>query len=227
MMRARRVRRIVPASALVAGAIVVASPARAEVSAIEASFDVQLQHLRAMPNLEHSASQLGDFGRNLPETDIGTGNAESFLGAGFGIEAVVHDRVRLPILGFSLASAIGSSPRVFGSIDGSIVEVDTWKSGLLTVLFPGYGFRIKDRRWMFEGAAQPGLAYLFTSGAVAQGAARYDASFHAASFLVQVDLAACRRIDPVERACLFAAPAIYEFGVFQAWTVGFRWELGP
>jgi hypothetical protein len=203
-----------------------ASIARADSSALEASIDLRFQHLRSFPDVEHA---IGDDTavRSLPEAKVPTGNAENFLGVGLGLEMALHDRVRVPLLGFSLASAVGSSPRVFGSIDGSIVEVDTWRSGIFAVVFPGYGFRIKERRWMFEGAVQPGVAYLFTSGFVASGAIRSDTSFHASSFLVQADLAACRRLDPVERVCLFGAPAIYEFGWLNAWTVGVRWEVGP
>src|SRR5205807_689116 len=142
--------RVLAASTLVVGTLVVhPTIARADSSAIEASIDLHFHHLRSFPDVEHAAADESE-GRPLPEAKIPTGNAENFLGVGLGLEMAMHDRIRVPLLGFSLASAIGSSPRVYGSIDGSIVEVDTWKSGLLTVLFPGYGFRVKERRWMFE-----------------------------------------------------------------------------
>jgi hypothetical protein len=200
--------------------------ARADASAVEASIDLRFAHLRSFPDVEHAAADETD-GRPLPEAKVPVGNAENFLGVGLGLELAMHDRVRVPLLSFALSSAIGASPRVYGTVDGSIVEVDTWRTGLMVVGLPGYGVRIKDRRWMFEAALQPGIAYLFTSGYVANGVYRSATAYHAGSFVLQVDLAACRRIDPVERACLFAAPALYEFGWFNAWTVGLRWEVGP
>ena len=203
-----------------------ATRARADSSAIEVNVDLRFTHLRSLPDVTHVAADEGD-GRALPEASVATGNAENFLGVGMGLEMAFHDRTRVPLFGFSLSSAIGAAPRVFGTIDGSIVEVDTWRSGLLGITFPGYGFRMKDRRWMFEGALQPGIAYLFTSGSIASGAMRTDTSFHATTFLLQLDVAACRRIDPIDRACVFAAPAIYGFGWTNAWTFGLRWEVGP
>jgi len=225
-MRARSC--VLAVATMVVGVGVCLRPAvaRADASAVEASIDLRFAHLRNFPDVEHAAADEAD-GRPLPEAKVPGGQAENFLGVGLGLELAMHDRVRVPLLSFALSSAIGSSPRVYGTIDGSIVEVDTWRTGLMVIGLPGYGVRIKERRWMFEAALQPGIAYLFTSGYVAAGTQRAATSFHAGSLVLQADLAACRRLDPVERACLFVTPALYEFGWLNAWTVGLRWEVGP
>lgn len=223
-MRARRSSVLaIAALALLGGR---AANARADSSAVEASIDFRAQHLRTFPDAEHEAAAEAE-GRSLPQAGIPIGSSANFVGAGVGFEVTLHDRIRIPLLGMSLVGSFGSSPRVIGSIDGSIAEVDTWKSGIVTFLFPGYGFRSKARRWMFEGAVQPGFAYLFTSGSIASGARTIGTSFHASTFVVQADVAVCRRLDPIERACLFVAPAIYEYGWLNALTVGLRWEVGP
>lgn len=203
-----------------------ASSARGDTSAFQLSADVHTQWVRALPEVQHSATD-DQLVRPLGDATIPTGTPATFLGAGFALELVVRDHLRLPLLGLSIAGTIGGAPRVRSSIDGSIVEVDTWKTGLATLLLPGYGFRAKERRWMFEGAVQPGMAYLFTSGSAASGAQSSDMSFHATTFVLQADLAACRRIDPVNRACLFVAPTLYEFGWWNGGTIGLRWEVGP
>jgi hypothetical protein len=44
---------------------------------------------------------------------------------------------------------------------------------------------------------------------------------------VRTDVEACRRIDPIERACVFLSPALYEFSAFKGGSAGLRWEFGP
>lgn len=230
-MRARRFRVLgvgVPSMTAVAACAVLCTVARANAdsSATQITLDLRTTYLRELPDLEHTAAAENE-GRSLPQADVPTGNAASFVGGGLGFEIAFGDRTRVPLLGLSVVGAVGRSPRVVSSLDGSIVEVDTWKSGIVTLLFPGIGFRSKARRWMFEGAVQPGFAYLFSSGSIANGARSIDTTFHAATFALQGDVAVCRRLDPIDRACLFAAPAIYEFGWLDAFTVGLRWEVGP
>ena len=94
------------------------------------------------------------------------------------------------------------------------------------MLLPGLGVRVKSRRWLFEASIEPGLSIFFTNGQIVLGSSTRDWSFGRSTFTLRGDLAACRRLDPMERACVFFAPALYEFGAINGGSVGLRWELG-
>ena len=54
-----------------------------------------------------------------------------------------------------------------------------------------------------------------------------DLKLRASSFALRLPIEACRRLDPLERACLVVTPQIYEFGWATGASVAVRWEWGP
>jgi hypothetical protein len=198
----------------------VAAPVRADGS-MAVSFDVHARWFAGLPAFDST-----DAPRRLPNASLRTGNPASFVGVGASWEAS-FGHLRLPLLGASLDHTVGRGPTVIDSLDGSIVEIDTWNTTLATLLLPGIGFRWKARRWMFEAAVQPGVSFFSTSGRIAVAGSTTDLDLKTTLFMLRGDAAICRRIDPVDRACLFFAPALYEVGAFNGGSIGLRWEMGP
>jgi hypothetical protein len=67
---------------------------------------------------------------------------------------------------------------------------------------------------------------------VADGSSSLDLSdqndsVFAVTLGVRADAEVCRRLDPIERACLFVSPALYEFSALNGGSIGLRWEVGP
>jgi hypothetical protein len=148
-------------------------------------------------------------------------------GASAELTLAVDRHITLPIAGLALSGAIGSSPRVLSSVDGSIVQQRPWSTYMADVLLPGIGYRIKERRWMFSAALRTGVSYAAMSGSIASGADNWATSASALSFLLRVELEGCRRLDPLERVCFAVSPSVYQFGFGNGVTAGLRWEFGP
>jgi hypothetical protein len=202
-----------------------ARPAEARESHLElqGGLDLHVLHYFRTPRLS-----LGDEG---PRPDGGQQIASmgplTMGGATIDLGYALDDRVLFPIFGFGFDTALGQSPRVVSSVDGSIVEVRPWTAWMYDVGLPGVGFRFKERRWMFGFLARTGIAYLNVRGSVAVGTETHDVSPSTATFYVRAQGEACRRLDPVERLCFFVAPSIYEFGFGTGVSAGIRWEVGP
>ena len=71
-----------------------------------------------------------------------------------------------------------------------------------------------------------GLSVLWMKTTIAVGGDEYTGSGFALTPTLKGDLAVCRRLDPTQRACLFVAPSIYEFGLLNGASLGLRWEVG-
>jgi hypothetical protein len=67
---------------------------------------------------------------------------------------------------------------------------------------------------------------MFVGGSIAGGASDVTTSLSAYSGVLEVQLEACRRLDPATRICLQAAPRIYDFGLMNGGTLGLRVEWG-
>jgi hypothetical protein len=132
-----------------------------------------------------------------------------------------------PMLGLAVHGAAFSSPRVIGSVDGSIVEQRSWTAFDVDGLLPGVGYRWTERRWMFGATIRTGVSGAELIASVASGRQTVDHELVKVSFLLRAELEGCRRIDPVERVCLSVAPTIYQFGFGNGGVVGLRWEVGP
>jgi hypothetical protein len=179
--------------------------------------------VRAMPVTSLSAP---DAARNLRGDFPSVGHL-TFAGASGELTIAVDKRWFFPTAGLGFAVAVGQSPRVVSSVDGSIVAQRPWTAYMGDVLLPGIGYRVKDGRWMFSASVRTGISFTGVSGSVASGADESDATGTAASFLVRAELAGCRRLDPVERICVAVSPSVYQFGFGNSIALGLRWEFGP
>ena len=198
---------------------------------LHSSLDARDTWIRSMPTLSlHGPFDTGlrtlPSGASLPST-----GSQQFATLTFDAGATVNDRWMVPILGFQFGWAVGQSNEVVSSIDGSIVEMHPWSADLVTLLLPGFGVRQKARRWMFEATVRPVFSAVWMNAMVASGASSSDLSdksaLCAATLGVRAELEVCRRVDPVQRACLLLSPALYEFGPLNGGSVGLRWEVGP
>jgi hypothetical protein len=154
---------------------------------------------------------------------------EDFVGGGVDCALVSNDRLLWPIIGLTVAGAVGQSPRVVTSLDGTMVEMHPWTAVNITVLLPGFGVRAKERRWMFAALARPIVTATTMAYTLANGATSVDpdARASAATIGLRADLEVCRRLDPATRACLFVSPNLYEYRWLDGGSVGLRWEAGP
>ncbi len=181
-------------------------------------------YMRAMPTMTLTAP--GDSPRSLRGALPSTGHL-TLAGASGELTVAVDRHLVFPLFGFAFSAAVGGSPRVLSSIDGSIVEQRPWSTYMGDVLLPGVGYRVKEQRWMFSAVVRTGVTYAAMGASVASGADTAAASSSALSFLLRAELEACRRLDPVERVCFAISPSIYQFGFGNAVTAGLRWEFGP
>jgi hypothetical protein len=190
---------------------------------LEGGADLHVSHYFRTPQLSlGDGNPRPDNGAKMPAVGPLTlgGAAVDF---GFALD----DRVMFPILGFGFNTALGQSPRVLSSVDGSFAEARPWTAWMYDLALPGLGFRFKERRWMFSFLIRPGVSFLMMNGSVMDGADAHDVTLSATSFYARAQVEACRRIDPTQRVCLFVAPSVYEFGFGTGGTAGIRLEIGP
>ena len=189
---------------------------------LEAGFDLHATHYFRAPQLT-----IGDQGPRQEGPGLPSIGPLTLGGAALDVGWALDDRMVFPVFGFGFDTALGASPRVMTSIDGSIAEVRPWTAWMYDIGLPGVGVRFKEQRWMFEALVRTGVAILQMNGSVATGAEAQEVTAKAATFYVRIQGQACRRLDPTQRVCVFVAPSVYEFGFGNGASVGFRWEIGP
>jgi hypothetical protein len=180
--------------------------------------------MRALPTL--SSPSTTTAAREVPEARIPIGGSLTWAGAGFDLGATVNDRIVVPGIGIAGYGAIGSYDTVLTSADGSIARAHPWTAYRLDILLPGIGYRWKHRRFMFETSLRTGISAMYMSGSIAGGSGDVATSLSAYSAVLEVQVEACRRLDPVTRVCLQVAPRIYDFGFMNGGTLGLRVEWG-
>jgi hypothetical protein len=148
------------------------------------------------------------------------------FGVGADVELTVDDRWKVPLVGGNAAWAVGSYDTVLTSFDGSIAHVRPWSTFRGDLLLPGIGRRWKHRRNMWAAAIRTGVSFATVDGAVAAGAESVPLDLSARTLLVQVELEACRRLDPTTRVCLQLVPRLYEHELLNGLTFGLRMEWG-
>jgi hypothetical protein len=222
-------RNVACASAVLAfGAAISAcpEPARAEsLPPIEASVNTYVSWLPRMPSVTFGGADT--WLREVPSAEAKYKSQGLFWGLGGDMAIAWNDRWLIPVLGFEFALAVGSSPRVLVSADGTIVELRPWTAIRTTFLGPGFGVRGKQRRWMWSAFLQTGASYLMMKAQVAAGTEAVSAEAGRWSPVLRAVAEVCRRLDPVTRACVFAAPHAYDFGWANGISGGLRWEFGP
>lgn len=200
-------------------------------SLARADFDLELgagggfKWMRTLPTLQAEATNTS--ARSLPAQDVTTGGGSvTALGGSFDVSVVLDDHWMIPGFGLGVYGAIGSYSSVLTSVDGSIARVRPWTMFEIDLLAPGIGYRIKRRRFMFSGAIRTGISLMHVDGSIAGAADEQPMGLSGASVLVQAELEACRRLDPVTRVCLQVAPRLYDFGSLNGATFGVRVEWG-
>jgi hypothetical protein len=198
---------------------------------LETSVDVRAIELRRMPAMVLQ-SPYDTSTRTLPSGALASTGPQTLVGVTYDAGIAIGRRWSVPLFGIEFAWAVGSSPEVITGLDGSIVHLQTWTSKMATLLLPGFGVRAVRRRWMFELSARGVLSVAWMTATVADAGSSLDLSDQndsvlAVTFGARADAEVCRRLDPIERACLFVSPALYEFSAFNGGSIGLRWEVGP
>lgn len=206
--------------------LTVASAARADADVdFQLSAGAGVSWIRSMPALT-STNVTSTLARNVAEGKIPIGGSLTAVGAGFDMGVSVDDRWIFPLLGFAGYGAVGTYDTVITSLDGSIARVRPWSAYAIDVLLPGVGYRVKKRRYLFSASLRTGITGVGASGSIAGGGESTPMSLSAISGLVQAEIEACRRLDPIVRVCLQVAPRIYDFGFMNGVTFGLRAEWG-
>jgi hypothetical protein len=180
--------------------------------------------LRHTPTL--TSRPVSTEARDISDGRLRTGRALAMLGLGADVELTLDDRWKVPLVGGNVAWAVGSYDSLVTSVDGSIASVRPWSTFRGDFLMPGVGRRWKHRRNMWAATVRTGVSILTMGGSVAAGAGSVDLDLKAATFLVQLELEGCRRLDPTTRVCLQIVPRIYEHELLNGLTVGLRMEWG-
>jgi len=227
-----RVASLLPPVACVVGVLLWEGRAHAEEPRfqLETSLDARDVWVRTMPAMS-LRSPFDTPLRTLPAGTLPSTGSQQFLSFTWDSQLAVNDRWLVPLFGIQFGWAIGTSPEVVTSLDGSIVHMRTWSADLGSALLPGVGLRVKRRRWMFAADVRGVLSFAWMNANAATGADSADLAggqaFYALAPGVRAELEACRRLDPVQRACVIVSPALYEFSAFNGGSIGIRWEVGP
>lgn len=162
----------------------------------------------------------------MGEGSLRTGRSIGMLGVGADVDLTLDDRWKLPLFGGNVWWAVGPYDALMTSFDGSIARLRTWSTFRGDILLPGIGRRWKHRRNMWAAAVRSGISFTTMGGTVAAGTETVPLDLSAATFLVQVELEACRRLDPTTRVCLQVVPRLYEYELLNGVTFGVRMEWG-
>lgn len=210
---------------LAVGAAMLASPAT---SRADADFKLGatggVAWMRSLPALTTPSTTTA--AREVPESRVPIGGSLTWAGAGFDLFMSLDDHILIPGIGLAGYGAVGSYDTILTAADGSIARVRPWSAYRFDVLLPGLGYRTNHRRFMFQASLRTGVAGMYMGGTIAGGAGESSTSLSAYSPVLQAELEACRRLDPVTRVCVQVAPRIYDFGFMNGATLGLRVEWG-
>ena len=208
---------------LVAPMCLVSQDARADTD-FQIATHVSGAWLRQMPSF--GAKEVTTSARELADGRIRTAGGLAMMGLGADVELTVDDRWKVPLFGGNAFWAIGSYDAIITSHDGSIARLRPWSTIRGDLLLPGVGHRWKHRRNMWAAAVRTGVSFATMGGSVAAGTETVPLELDAATFLVQLELEGCRRLDPSTRVCLQVVPRLYEHELFKGVTFGLRFEGG-
>lgn len=209
---------------LSAAMVLFARPASATDVDFQIAGSAGVSIIRTMPSLKSGAATT--FAREVPAHDVPIGGSVTAIGGGFDLSLIIDDRWAIPAFGLGGYGAVGSYPAIVTSIDGSIAHVRPWSTYEIDLLLPGVGYRVKRRRFMFSASVRTGVSVLHVGGSVAGGGDEQPITLSGVSPMLQAELEACRRLDPITRVCVQIAPRIYDFGIMNGATLGLRVEWG-
>lgn len=192
-------------------------------------------------DIQFSTSVMGGWLRETPDMNadglslearhIGDGRLRSrggvgMVGLGSNLDLTVDDRWLVPLGGFDMWWPVGNYDTVNTSFDGSIAHLKPWTTTRWDILFPGFGRRIKLRRNMVSFALRTGLSRVGMEGDVASGSSLTQLDLTRYTFLAQIEIEACRRLDPTFRICAQVVPRVYEHTLMNGLSIGFKMEWG-
>lgn len=180
--------------------------------------------LRETPDLHADAIDLDS--RRIGEGLLRSRGGLAMVGVGADVALTVDDRWLVPVGGFHLWWPVGDYDRVRTSFDGSVASEEPWKASRVDLLFPGFGRRVKLRRNQVSFAVRTGASRIAMDGTVAGGAVSADLELSRWTFLAQVEIEGCRRLDPELRVCAQVAPRLYEHTFLNGLSIGLRLEWG-
>jgi hypothetical protein len=149
-----------------------------------------------------------------------------FVGAGVYATVKTSRLVYVPTLGVSYFGAVGPSPRITASVDGSFVDLRPFRSSIIDVSLIGIGLQAPLRRWQVSADVTAGFALFFVPGTVVAGNLNEETTATALSPTVRLNFVGCRRFDPWTRLCAVLTPNVYSFGFFNGGMLSLRWEIG-
>jgi hypothetical protein len=173
-----------------------------------------------------SSKAVSTSAREMRPGTVQTGRSLAMVGLSADVDLTIDDRWKVPLIGGSTYWAVGSYDSLITSLDGSIASVRPWSMFRGDLFLPGVGRRWKQRRNMWGIAIRTGVSFASIGGAVAAGTETVPLSLTVATFLVQAELEACRRLDPSTRICLQVVPRLYEHELLNGVTFGLRMEWG-
>jgi hypothetical protein len=173
------------------------------------------------PSSDFAGTRYENVTGDLPSTGHG-----QLLAFGADVGIAIDRHWTLPLVGIVIGGAVGGYPAVATSVDGVPFTLKPWTTGYVYMQAIGVGYRARARRWAFETGLRFGVSVAWMKTKIAIGGDEYDASMMGISAALKGDVALCRRLDPTQRACLFFAPSIYEFGFMNGGSLGLRWEVG-
>jgi hypothetical protein len=219
--------RITASTALTIGAsmlaVSIATPAHADLD-VQLGTAASVAWTRSVPTLKSESTSTA--AREVGASKVPIGGSLTAAGVVVDLGVTVDDRIFVPALGFGGYGAVGSYDTIVTSADGSIARARPWTTYQLDVLLPGIGYRMKHRRTMFVASVRTGISGMYMSGSISGAQGDTLTSLSGVSALLQVELEACRRLDPLTRVCAQVAPRIYDFGFMNGATFGVRVEWG-
>jgi hypothetical protein len=199
-------------------------------STARADFDFQFAAnmnggwLRQTPAL--ASKSVSTVARDLREGNLKSRGGLALMGLAADVELTLDDRWRGPLIGGAAYWTVGSQDTVVTGYDGSIARIRPSSAFRGDLLFPGIGHRWKHRRTMWGLAVRSGVSFLSMGGSVAAGAGSVELELSRATFLVQLEVEGCRRVDPTTRICLQVVPRVYEHELLNGLVFGLRMEFG-
>ena len=143
-----------------------------------------------------------------------------------GLDVVVSRRWIVPLFAMAVGAAIGPSDRVVTAADGSFIQMRPWTTGMMTFLGPGAGVRFTNRRWTLSGDVRGVISYVWMRADVVSGGTINGDTISAWVPALRADLQACRRVGPLDHACVYVEARAYETTFFNGGSLGLRWEFG-
>jgi hypothetical protein len=164
--------------------------------------------------------------RTIGEQKITSAGSLMMWRAQVGLDLVFSRRWVFALGGFGVGSAVGASNRIVTAADGSPLEMRPWSTGIVTVSGPGVGVRLTKRRWTFAANSRVAVSYMWMGANVVTGRTINEVNLSGWIPSLRVDAELCRRVGPLDHACLYIETRAYDTSAFNGGSAGLRWDFG-